>query len=95
MKSLMSSQKVKAEVRRTYKSAQHNTERIVNSSEAHKIGTKAKETMINAKDGARRIMDSQEVRGKGNEIMDGTKEFLGAVYKAAHKENAKKLTPKA
>jgi hypothetical protein len=71
----MSSKKVKAEVRRTYKSAQHSKERIVNSSEAHKIGTKAKETMINAK--------------------DGTKEFLGAVYKVAHKENAKKLTPKA
>jgi hypothetical protein len=52
--------------------------------------------MINAKDGAKRIMSSQEVRGKGNDMMRSAKEFLGAVYNATHTKNSKAhktLTP--
>jgi hypothetical protein len=90
----MSSQKVKAKVNRMYKSAKRDTKRIANSDKAHEIEAKAKETMIDAKDSAKRIMGSQDVRGKGNEMMHSARDFLGAVYNAARKESTKKAVPK-
>ena len=94
MSGLMSSQKTKAKVNRIYKSAKYNTKRIAHSDKAHELRAKVKETMIDAKDGAKRIMRSPDVRGKGNEMMHNAKEFLGAVYNAAHTETSKKTHKK-
>ena len=90
----MSSHKTKTRVNRIYKSAKRNTKRIANSHEAHEIEARTKRTMISAKDGAKRIVSSQEVRGKGNDMMRSAKEFLGAVYNAAHKDDSKKARKK-
>ena len=90
----MSSKKTKTRVNRIYKSAKRNTQRIANSHEAREIEARARKTMINAKDGAKRIVSSREVHGKGNDMMRSAKEFLGAVYNAAHTENSKKAHKK-
>ena len=86
----MSSHKTKTRVNRIHKSAKRNTKRIANSHEAREIEARTKRTMINAKDDAKRIMRSQDVRGKGNDMMRSAREFLGAVYNAARTENSKK-----
>ncbi|MHB8566842.1 MAG: hypothetical protein ACYC7D_00805 [Nitrososphaerales archaeon] len=86
---LMSAQKAKTKANRMYKSAKQNTKRMVHSDRAHQINAKARETMNNARNGAKRVMGSQDVSDKRNDVMRSTKEFLGAVYNTARRENSK------
>ena len=73
-----------------YKSAKRNTSKIIHSDRARRMNARAKRTVVDAKDGAKRIMGSKEVRGKGNAMMHSAKAFLGAVYDAAHTEKLQK-----
>lgn len=43
---------------------------------------KAMETTLNLKRGAKRVIDSQDVKEKGIDLMKSTKELVGAIYSA-------------
>ena len=88
----MSAEKVRARGSRVYKSVKRNTSQIIHSNRARRMNARARRTMVDAKEGAKRIIGSQEVRGKGNEMMGSAKAFLGAVYDASHKEKPQKTT---
>ncbi|MDG7000174.1 MAG: hypothetical protein JRN15_13800 [Nitrososphaerota archaeon] len=86
----MSSKTTKIRVNKIYNSAKQSMKRVANSHQAREIEARARKTMIRGRDGTKRIAGSQEVREKGNDVVRSAKDFLGAVYNAAHAGKSKK-----
>lgn len=74
-----------------YGSAKRGAKKIVNSQEAREIKAKAKETTNSVMRSSKRVIGSQEVKEKGNELVRDTKEFVGAVYDATRGKPSKEI----